>query len=65
MDYMNKIRNMRKERGITQAAMAELLDTTQQQYSKYEQGIHELPIRHLIIICKTFNISADELLSLK
>ncbi len=45
MDYMNKIRQIRIARSYTQADMAELLETTQQQYSAYENGRNELPIR--------------------
>ena len=64
MDLMNKIRELRKEKGYSQSDMAELLETTQQQYSKYEKGVHELPIRHLVTICKQFHVSADWLLDL-
>lgn len=65
MDYMDKIKQLRKERGLTQEDMAEALKTTQQQYSKYENEVHELPIRHLITICKLLKISADEMLGLE
>lgn len=64
MDLMNNIRELRKSKGYSQADMAELLETTQQQYSKYENGIHELPIRHLVTICNHFHVSSDILLGL-
>lgn len=64
MDYIDKIKKIRKAHGINQAKMGELLNTTQQQYYKYENHIQEMPIRHLITICKHFNISADYLLGL-
>lgn len=65
MALMDNIRKLRKSKGYNQSDMAELLQTTQQQYSKYENGTHELPIRHLITICNHFQVSADELLEIK
>lgn len=65
MALMDNIRNLRKSKGYSQSDMAELLNTTQQQYSKYENGTHELPVRHLITICEHFQASSDELLELK
>ena len=64
MGYIDKIKEVRKQNKYSQKDMAELLETTQQQYSKYEQKLQELPIRHLITICNHFNISADWLLGL-
>lgn len=65
MDYINKIRELRKERGYSQADIAEMLETTQQHYSCYENGKNEMPIRHLIKICQLFHVSADWLLGLE
>lgn len=64
MGYIDKIKEVRKQHGYSQRDMAELLQTTQQQYSKYEKEIQELPIRHLITICNHFKISADWLIGL-
>lgn len=65
MALMDNIRKLRKSREYNQSDMAELLNTTQQQYSKYENGTHELPIRHLVTICNHFQVSSDELLEIK
>ncbi len=65
MDYVDNIRKIRRERGYSQADIAEILETTQQQYSCYENGQNELPIRRLITLCKFYNVSADELLGLE
>ena len=64
MDYINNIRKLRKERGYSQADIAEILETTQQHYSCYENGKNELPIRHLIALCKFYHVSADEILGI-
>jgi len=31
-------------------------------YARYERGANEMPIRHLIALCKFYNVSADYLL---
>ncbi len=62
MDYIDRIREVRKKSGKTQADIAKLLGTTQQQYCKYENRANELPIRHLVTICRYFRVSADEIL---
>lgn len=49
----------------SQQDIANLLNTTQQQYWKYEKGKQELPIRHLITLAKHYNVSTDELLGIK
>ena len=62
---IQNLRTIRTERGLSQMEIAELLDTTQQQYSKYETGQNEIPVRHIITLCKFYGISADWLLGLK
>lgn len=59
------LRKIRVEKGYSQLEIANELNTTQQQYSKYEVGTQELPARHIITLCKLYNVSADLLLGLK
>ena len=59
------LRIIRIKRGFSQMEIAEVLNTTQQQYSKYENGQNEIPVRHIITLCKFYGISADWLLGLK
>ena len=65
MKVADTIRKIRKERGFSQEKFAEVLRTTQQQYSRYEKGENELPVRHVITLCNFYDISADWLLGLK
>lgn len=65
MDVIQNLRKIRIERGYSQIEIAELLNTTQQQYSKYENGQNEIPVRHIITLCKFYEISADWLLGLQ
>ncbi len=64
MQYYQNLEIVRKKAKATQKTIADLLNTTQQQYSKYEKGHQELPIRHLITLAKFYNISTDEVLGL-
>ena len=65
MDVIQNLRIIRIKNGHSQMDIAEVLNTTQQQYSKYENGQNEIPVRHVITLCKFYGISSDWLLGLK
>lgn len=56
------LRGLREDNDLTQAQIAEILGTSQTMYARYERGANEIPLRHIITLCKFYNISADELL---
>ena len=58
------LREIRTRLGYSQEDMADMLHTTQPQYSKYERGIQDMTAQRIIEICKILNVSADELLGL-
>ena len=60
--YIDIIRELREDCDMTQADIAQILGTTQQVYSRYEKGENEMPIRHLITLCRFYNVSADYVL---
>ena len=60
-----RLKEARLRAGKTQNEIAEILQTTQYQYHKYETGKQELPIRHLITLCKYDNVTTDWMLGLK
>ena len=60
--YMQRLRNLREDHDMTQEQIAQILGTSQTMYARYERGANELPVRHLITLCKLYNISADYLL---
>ena len=62
--YMERMRELREDNDLTQYDIAKLLKTTQQTYSRYEPGINELPIRHLITLCRFYQVTSDYLLGL-
>ena len=49
----------------SQLEIAELLYTTQQQISKYENDIQEIPCRHIITLARYYNVSTDYILGVK
>ena len=49
---------------MKQKEIADILGTTQQVYSRYENGINELPIHHLIVLSEFYNVSTDYILGL-
>ena len=58
-----RLRELREDNDLRQEDIATLLKTTQQVYSRYEKGINEIPIRHLITIARFYNVSIDYLVS--
>jgi transcriptional regulator with XRE-family HTH domain len=63
--YNELIREIREDKDLTQAQIADMLGIKQQVYSKYELGIRALPIEHLIKLCKYYKVSADWILGIK
>lgn len=64
MQYYENLKVIRNKYKKSQKEISEVLNTTQQQYCKYEKGIQELPIRHLITLSEYYCISCDELLGI-
>ena len=54
-----KLRGLREDNDLTQTQIAQVLGTSQTMYARYERGANELPIRHLVTLCRLYNISAD------
>jgi len=53
------LRDLREDNDLKQSDIADLISTTQQQYSKYETGESELPLRVLAMLAEHYNVSAD------
>jgi len=57
-----RIREIRKGKGLTQIEFSKILGITQDKLSKYENGKVKVPIEILLKISEEFNISLDWLL---
>ena len=62
--YWEIIRELREDRDLNQSEVAEVLQTTQQVYSRYENGTNELPLYRLRMLCEFYQVSADYILGL-
>ena len=65
LEYMKKLRDLREDNDLTQEQVAYLLGTSQTMYARYERGASDLPLRHLEVLCRFYNVSADEILEIK
>ena len=59
MKYHQRLRDIREDLDLEQKDIAELLQTTQQQISKYETGKHEIPFSRVITLARYYNVSLD------
>ncbi len=62
--YLRRLKDLREDKDEKQIAIAELLNITRQQYSLYETGKRDLPIKYLSILAKFYNTSSDYILGL-
>ena len=60
-----RLKELRKERGLTQKQLAEVLETTDDSIFSWEKGRSQPSIETLQKICNYFNVSADYLIGLK
>lgn len=56
---INRLKDLREDKDMNQKEIAFILNTTQQQYSKYEIGIRLMPIDKLDKLASFYNTSID------
>ena len=61
---MYKIKDLREDKDLSQAAIAKIIKTTQQQYSKIETGKADISGEKLRKLAEYYNISVDYILGL-
>ena len=64
MAYLTRLRDLREDNDMTQKELATLLQTTQPQIYRYEQGQRDIPLDKVVMLCRYFNVSADYFLGL-
>lgn len=62
--YYKRIRELREDSDILQKDVAKLLNTTQQHYSRIENGATEITADRVIVLAKFYNVTADYILGL-
>ena len=62
--YIDRLRALREDNDLSQHQVAAYLGTSQTMYARYERRASELPLRHLISLCRLYNVSADYILGI-
>lgn len=62
--YYKRIRELREDSDFLQKDVAKVLNTTQQHYSRIENGATEITADRIVILAKFYNVTADYILGL-
>ena len=61
---INRLKEIRQDKDLYQKDIAQILNSSQKQYSLYETGIRLIPIDKLVTLAKYYNTSTNYLLGL-
>ena len=66
MDFSHykRLRDLREDHELSQSDIANLLQTTRQQISKWETGTQMMGVDKYVILAQYYNVSVDYLLGL-
>ena len=59
MYFYQRLRDLREDLDMTQSDVAPILETTREQYSRWERGAQEIPFHHVITLAKFYRVSID------
>ena len=59
------LKEARKFKGYTQKEVAAVMKMTQQQYSRFENGVFELNYEQILFLCEFYEITPNELFMVK
>lgn len=59
MYHYQRLKDLREDQDLKQEDIAKLLDTSQQQYSRWERGAQEIPFHHVIKLAVHYRCSLD------
>ena len=62
MSFAENLKQLRKEKQLSQEELAEILDVSRQAVSKWEQGIGYPEVEKLLLLSSKLNISLDSLM---
>ena len=55
------LKEARKVKGLTQREVAKIFYMTQQQYSRFENGVYELNYQQIVQLCKLLDVTPNEI----
>ncbi len=59
----NNLKLARKAKNYTREQVAKMFNMTQQQYSRFENGVFQLNYELIIALCRLYDITPNELFS--
>ncbi|MBQ7331391.1 MAG: helix-turn-helix transcriptional regulator [Oscillospiraceae bacterium] len=59
MYIYQRIRDLREDKDLRQEDVAPILQTTREQYSRWERGAQEIPFHHAITLARYYRVSLD------
>lgn len=57
-----RLKDLREDNDMKQIQIAELLGIQQTVYSRYERGVQNIPLEHLLFLADYYNVSTDFIL---
>ena len=60
--YFQRLKDLREDKDMKQAEIAEILGIRQTVYSRYERGFQNIPLEHLLKLADFYNVSTDYIL---
>lgn len=64
MQYYEKLKELREDKDLTQAEVAQIIGVGQSYYSKQERNDKPFKIDEITTLCKFYGVSADYILGL-
>ena len=64
METYKRLKDLREDKDCTQTEIARVLGMKQQQYSEYERGRREVPIKVYIKLAEYYDVSIDYIVGL-
>ena len=62
--HLFRLKQLREDHDMTQQEVADILNTTQKQYSRWERGEYEIPLHTVVRLAKLYNVSIDYIVEL-
>ena len=63
--FSSRLCELRKSRGITQQALADVIEVSQQTVAQWEKGTREPNLEKLIVLAKLFGVTVDYLVGVE
>ena len=57
--YYQRLRDLREDKDLLQKDIAQVLETSQKQYSRWETGEQELPMHNFVKLAVFYDVSLD------